>query len=103
MRILMTAFMAMLIATAPIAVANAQGPCQDRRAVLDKLAKDFDEAPVAIGMAANGGVLEVLAASADKNSFTIIVTMPNGMACMLASGKHFEMLDAVTTVKGDPA
>lgn len=83
--------------------AHAQRPCQEREAVLAKLAKDFDESPVAIGMAANGGVLEVLADGSGQNSFTIIVTMPNGVSCLLASGRHFEMLDALTTAKGDPA
>jgi len=103
MRTILTAAIAVMIAMAPFGSATAQGPCQDRRTILAKLAKDFNEAPVAIGMAANGGVLEVLAGGANKNSFTIIVTMPNGLACMLASGEHFEMLDPVQTAKGDPA
>lgn len=85
------------------AQAQQQRPCQERSAVLAKLAKDFEETPVAIGMAANGGVLEVLAATADANTFTIIVTMPNGVSCLLASGRHFEMLEAVAAAKGDPA
>lgn len=103
MRTIVIAAMAAIFATASFGSAMAQGPCQDRRTILAKLAKDYDEAPIAIGMAANGGVLEVLAGTADNNSFTIIVTMPNGLACMLASGQHFEMLDAVQTAKGDPA
>jgi hypothetical protein len=54
-------------------------------------------------MASNGGVLEVLAASEDASTFTIIVTMLNGVSCLVASGQHFEMLDdAATKVKGDP-
>ncbi len=78
--------------------------CQDRGAVLAKLASKYSETPVAIGMASNGGVLEVLAAHADASTFTIIVTMPNGISCMLASGENFEMLpaDAIKQT-GDPA
>ena len=82
--------------------ALAAGPCEARKEVIAKLAKDYSETPVAIGMASNGGVLEVLAAKADSQSFTIIVTMPNGVACMLASGQHFEMLQLAEPVKGDP-
>lgn len=54
-------------------------------------------------MASNGGVVEVLAASEDAGTWTIIVTMPNGVSCLLASGQHFEMLQRATKVKGDPA
>ena len=54
-------------------------------------------------MASNGDVLEVLAASEDGISWTIIVTMPKGMSCLLAAGKNFEMLQGATQVKGAPA
>ncbi len=84
------------------AAANADIVCQNRTTVLAKLASDYAEAPVAIGMAANGGVLEVLAAEADNRTFTIILTMPNGMSCLVASGRHFEMLSAPALAKGDP-
>ena len=104
MRVGIVAAMAAVIGLAAGGQAQAQQrPCQERSAVLAKLAKDFEETPVAIGMAANGGVLEVLAATADANTFTIIVTMPNGVSCLLASGRHFEMLEAVAAAKGDPA
>jgi hypothetical protein len=39
-------------------------------------------------LTANGGLLEVVA-SAD-GSWTIIVTMPNGMSCGVASGMSWE-------------
>lgn len=91
----------LFIAAAGAAAAGA--PCQDRDKVLAKLAKDYAETPVAIGMASNGGVLEVLAARAKTGTFTIILTMPNGMSCMLASGSHFEMLKVSTAAIGDPA
>jgi hypothetical protein len=94
-----TAAFVTLAGTSP---ASASFPCQDRGAVLAKLAKDYAEAPIAIGMASNGGVFEVMATGVDNSSFTIIVTMPNGMACMAASGQNFEMLNMATAAKGDP-
>jgi len=103
MKMYLAAASAALIATLGSPVAHAAAPCQERGAVLAKLAKNYAEAPVAIGMASNGGVLEVLAAESETGSFTIIVTMPNGMSCMLASGRHFEMLPAPKLAKGDPA
>lgn len=82
----------------------ANPPCSPRQAIIDRLASKYSETAVAIGMASNGGVVEVLAAREDASTWTIIVTMPDGMSCMLASGQHFEMLDVTATpVKGDPA
>ena len=102
MRAALTMIAAAAIAASTATPAQAQRPCQDRSSILEKLSKDFDETPVAIGMAANGGVLEVLAARTEKDTFTIIVTMPNGVSCMLASGRHFEMIQGQTTAQGDP-
>ncbi len=47
-------------------------------------------------MASNGDVLEVLAAGEEGSYWTIIVAMPNGMSCLLAAGKNFEMLQGAT-------
>ena len=94
------------VAVLSIVGANAAhaAACQARSEVLAKLESKYSETPVAIGMASNGGVLEVLATDADAGTFTIIVTMPNGISCMLASGQHFEMLPEQTAKKaGDPA
>lgn len=72
-----------------------QHPCQDRSKVLEKLARDYKETTIAIGMAANGGVLEVLTTEdgADTRTFTIIVTMPDGKSCLLATGENFEVFE----------
>lgn len=100
---LFAAVAAAVLSIAYAGAARAAAACQERAAVLAKLARDYSETPVAIGMASNGGVLEVLAAKAGGATFTIIVTMPNGMSCMLASGESFEMLPAQKLAKGDPA
>ena len=94
---------AVLSSTAAAQAAGANPPCSPRQAIIDRLANKYAETSVAIGMASNGGVLEVLAANEDGGSWTIIVTMPNGMSCLLAAGKNFEMLQGATQVKGDPA
>lgn len=82
---------------------DANPPCSPRQAIIDRLSNTYSETAVAIGMASNGGIVEVLAAHEDAGTWTIIVTMPDGISCMLASGQHFEMLDAATPAKGDPA
>ena len=49
---------------------------------------------VAMGIAANGGLIEVLS-STEGSTFTIIVTMPEGETCMVAAGESWESLPAL--------
>ena len=72
----------------PVQAQQQQLPCANRADFLDHLSDNYKEAPVAMGLTANGGLLEVVA-SAD-GSWTIIVTMPNGMSCGVASGMSWE-------------
>ena len=59
------------------AAAQQQAACAKRTDVLKHLSAKYTEAPVALGLANNGGVLEVLS-SKTGTSWTIIITMPNG-------------------------
>ena len=65
--------------------------CETRKAVLDFLSSKYAEAPVAMGISKDGGVVEILT-SGPGSTFTIIVTMPNGMTCMVAAGNSWENL-----------
>ena len=78
-------------------VSDAAQPrtCADHGEALAHLLKKYSEAPVAMGLASNGGVLEVLS-SKTGTSWTIIVTMPNGVSCMLATGVDWESLKKAT-------
>ena len=51
-----------------------------------------------MGLANNGGVLEILV-SQSSESWTIIVTMPNGVSCLVAAGESWEMLPIVSALK----
>ena len=44
-----------------------------------------------MGLANNGGVIEVLRAT-DQATFTIIIPMPDGISCMIAAGESWESL-----------
>lgn len=67
------------------ATAQQQPPCSQRGDVLKHLSAKYTEAPVTLGLANNGGVVEVLS-SKTGSSWTIIITMPNGPTCMAAAG-----------------
>ncbi len=69
--------------------ANAQTFCADRTQILDRLSHTYSEAPAAMGLAASGGVVEVLT-SKEGGTWTIIVTTPNGNSCLVLSGEHWE-------------
>ena len=71
--------------------AAAQSACSPRSEVVGHLAKKYGEAPVAIGVTNKGGLVEVLTTS-DGNTWTIIVSMPNGTACMVAAGEGWRTM-----------
>lgn len=80
------------------AAAQEQLACAQRNDVLKHLSAKYTEAPVALGLANNGGVLEVLS-SRGGSSWTIIITMPNGPTCMVAAGEHWEKIPQVATTE----
>jgi hypothetical protein len=72
--------------------ANAEpATCAARAKVLQHLSGTYKEAPVAMGLANNGGVIEVMR-SPDNATFTIIITMPDGQSCMIEAGQSWESL-----------
>lgn len=71
---------------------QAQTPnCAPRPEVLRRLAETYGETRRGIGMAQQGAVMEVFA-SDDTGSWTITVTLPNGLTCLVAAGEAYEVL-----------
>ena len=68
--------------------------CGDRSDVLAQLGAKYHEAPSAIGIANNGGLLELLT-TADGSTWTLIVSMPNGISCLLAAGEDWQAVPVV--------
>lgn len=91
MRMLTTAAaLAALIATG----ANAEPQrlpriCGDRQQLLDRMAEQYEEAPKAIGLGADGGVFEILVGP--SGSWTMLVTYAGRPTCVVAVGKAFEL------------
>ncbi len=76
---------------APSAQAHQIGPlCEARTTILKILNGTFAEKTNGMGLANNGAVVEVL--RSEDGSWTIIMTAPNGVSCMLASGKHWQVV-----------
>ena len=81
----------MSMAAAP-AIAQQQQNCGARDTVVDRLSSKYGESRQSIGMAPKGRVVEVYA-SPDTGTWTITVTMPNGVTCLVASGQSYESLE----------
>ena len=73
--------------------------CSQRDDVLAQLGTKYKEAPSAVGIANNGGLIEVLT-SDDGSTWTIIVSMPNGTSCLLAAGEDWQSV-AAAAAQGD--
>jgi len=69
--------------------AAASPDCASREAVVGYLEQEFAEAPVAMGLANNGGMIEVLA-NDERRTFSIVITMPDGETCLIAAGHGWE-------------
>lgn len=65
--------------------------CAPRDTVVDRLAEGYGETRRSIGLGANNAVMEVFA-SDETGTWTITVTLPNGMTCLVASGQAFETM-----------
>ncbi|MDP6567171.1 MAG: hypothetical protein QF578_20245 [Alphaproteobacteria bacterium] len=80
-----------LTGLAPGLALAQQAACGERDKILAKLGTDFGEQPAAMGLASNGNIVEVLAS--DKGSWTILYTMPDGGACVVATGQWWENIE----------
>ncbi len=68
------------------ASSQQQGPCDSRDRVIALLGERYDEAPIALGVTHSGGLVEVLTDTTGW-TWTIIVTSPEGLSCMVLSGE----------------
>ena len=66
--------------------------CNYRDKVLSHLASKYQETPVAVGLANGDGLVEVLTTS-DGDTWTIIVTTPQGMSCLIAAGEGWRNME----------
>jgi hypothetical protein len=66
--------------------AVAQVSCGQRDKIVEWLAVEYKEAPIATGVSSKGSLIEVLSTH-DGDTWTVIVTSPDGNSCMIASGQ----------------
>ncbi len=81
-----------------IGSALAQPQCNERDNVLELLAKKYQETPIAAGVTNTGGLVEVLTDS-KGGTWTIIVTTPQGMSCLVAAGEGWRNMEQIEHIE----
>ncbi len=74
--------------------AFAAPQCNSRGKVLELLSKKYSEAPVAVGVTNNGGLFEVIS-TGDGNTWSMIITSPQGMSCLVAAGEGWRLIERI--------
>lgn len=77
----------------------AQPMCAERAAIIDMLGTRYGETLRSVGLVGGNRIVEVLA-SEETGSWTILVTDAAGLACLIASGQHYQTVAAAP--RGEP-
>ncbi len=93
---ILTALILGSVLIAPAAV--AQPVCGSHNTVSDNLKKSYSEAPVSMGLTMGGGIIEVFAS--DEGTWTMVITQPNGVSCLIAVGQNWETLPKPEMISG---
>lgn len=82
---------AALALSAQAAPALAQTLCNEHSAVLGQFKSSYQEVPVAAGLTQDGRLLEVLS-SGDAGTWTILLSKPDGVTCVIMAGEAWRKL-----------
>ena len=88
LRLATATFVIALVAAPYLGMAQIQSVCGDRTELIKDLDRKYQEKPQAIGILADGGLLEVLVSP--DGSWTILVTYPKQQACVVAVGEDWQ-------------
>lgn len=100
--ILALAIVALLGARAEPAAGQTRPSCNWRDRVIEQLGKKYGEQPIAYGVSNAGDLVELLATK-DRDTWTIIVTEPNGRSCMVGAGEGWRPVPSREEIEGPGA
>ena len=69
---------------------SATAFCDKRQFITQSLTQDYKKGPVSMGVSNTGSVIEIFAS--ENGSWTMVLTKPDGMSCMIAVGSNWETL-----------
>lgn len=86
----MRALIAAALALLALPAAAQQSPCIPYPDMVAALAEDYDEHAAGVGLSGPRR-LEIFAAS-DGETWTAVIVLPDGLACIVASGSGWKMI-----------
>ncbi len=89
MRLVLLAAAVTAALSAPV---RAAPQCSAHDRMLALLESEYREVPVAVGLNNSGGLVEVLT-TGDGATWSIIVTTPQGMSCLVAAGEGWRAVE----------
>lgn len=95
-------FLGALFLAATHAMAQQARACAPRAALVDRLATQYGETRQSMGLGANNQVIEIFA-SPVTGTWTIVVSSPAGLTCIIATGQAFENMAERLPPAGKPA
>ncbi|UCH74032.1 MAG: hypothetical protein JSU82_17225 [Rhodospirillales bacterium] len=72
-----------------------QAVCGDRDEIVARLESGYQESTTGIGLSASGGLVELY--TSEKGTWTLMLSQPNGVSCLMAAGDNWEQVDRAKT------
>ena len=82
--------------------AEAQTNCAPRARVIERLADQYGESRHGIGLAANRTGIAEIYVNDTSGTWSVVVTLPSGMACMVITGTNYSATTGAPVAQGDP-
>jgi len=99
-KLFLAAALAAVLQHAPAAAQNSN--CGDRAAIVSQLSGKYGETRQNVGLNADNSLVEIFA-SAATGTWTILVTMPTGVSCLVAAGQNWQVVETEVAPTGNPA
>ena len=100
-RLSLTALLATLVLASALPAQAERAVCGPRDGVIAKLQKTYGETRESVGLNGTTALFEVWT-SEKTGSWTILMTRPDGLSCIVAAGENWQSVRQETRV-GDPA
>ncbi len=104
MKLRFTPFIVFAVIAAVLAAVPADAQqmrlCAERDSIVAKLESKYQETRRSYGLQAPAGVFEVFAS--DTGTWTMLLTAPSGVTCILAAGEAWSDDKTAVIAKGDP-
>jgi hypothetical protein len=71
---------------------SAENVCGKRDDIVSRLENGYQEFNSALGMSTNGGLVELY--TSDKGTWTLMLTQPDGVSCLIAAGENWETINS---------